>query len=197
MSLETFWRVFLLFLAFVLTQGVFSWFDGFFSQTQLQVRGIKGWSFLQHTGMYIDIVLSAVVAYLASKYEFSYLSFWGMLTLVASMIVVWIMLRMYLDVSINEPDHCAHDGSTTVAGWIHAAFAGLMIWICIQAYYNLTTPMVSHTDVLIVSAMLGVLLFLGVVKLSPEWVFSDFAKKQVAMSEAGLVIVTGLRLLLV
>jgi hypothetical protein len=91
-------------------------------------------------------------------------------------------------------DHCTHNGRTTIAGWIHAVYAALAIWVLFEVYSGLTVPIVSKNDLIVTSLVLTPFFYLGVAKFNDRWVFEPGAQIQVAVSIAVVWTVTLFRL---
>ncbi|MDP3956845.1 MAG: hypothetical protein Q8P97_02515 [bacterium] len=193
------WRIFSTILGMgillVVVQGVASYFDGFLTQSQLRSRGIRGWSFMQHGGMWADVfVISPIVAYTVGRYRLEFFSKWGLVILGFSVVLSLAAGYMYQQGGIRTPEAHTHHGVTTVAGWIHGLFAVAAIWVCGMVYLNLTSPPMSRTDLVVISVLLTPFFYLGVAKFSEHWVFKPQDKVQVAVSIAAVWVVTGIRL---
>ncbi len=150
---------------------------------------------MEHGGMWADVfVISPIVAYAASKYKFDVSFPWGLGLLAASIVIVLGMIEIYRRAGITMPDHCTHNGETVLAGWIHGLFAVAAIWVCLEIYLGLSTPIVSKQDIVIFSILLTPFFYLGVAKLSARWVFSTQDKYQVAIMTALVWFVAVIRL---
>lgn len=115
--------------------------------------------------------------------------------LIASIGVVLAMGSLYQINSITgEPEAHAHNGRTTVAGWIHGVFAVPALWVISTTYFGLTKPTVSRIDLTAISVVLTPFLYLGVMKFNKRWKLDRFAKRQVAILAIVLWLVTILRL---
>jgi hypothetical protein len=73
----------LLFVGIVLVviQGACAYFDGYLTQAQMHAQGVlNGYSFMEHGGMWADVlVISPLVAYIATKYELKYTAWYSLL----------------------------------------------------------------------------------------------------------------------
>jgi len=184
---KIFWTTLAIGIGFVVVQGITSHFDGYFSKAQLNSRGVVAWSFLEHGGMWADVfIISPVVAYALSKYRLDYTVYWGTGTFLFSALFTLIMVEIYRREGMKMGDHCTHDGVTTIAGWIHAAYAFIAICVMLQVFLGLTTPVVSKGDIVIFAIMLTPFFYLGVAKFSSEWAFSRQDEVQVAALTAGV-----------
>lgn len=168
-------------VALVALQAFFAEADGHFSQPQMERQGITDrWSFLQHGGMWADVfIISPLVAYDAAKYTFDFTSRWGIGLGVATFVVVLALVEVYRRAGIIKSEAHTHDGKTTVAGWIHALYAGAAIFVYGQIYLGLTTPVVTRFDLILHTLILTPFFYLGAKKFSPEWKFDKGAKIQV------------------
>lgn len=156
MNWNLFWTILELGIALVLVQAVSSWFDGYFTQSQMRARGIKnGWAFIEHGGMWADVfVISPIVAYAVSRYQLDYFSKLGLLILAGAIVVSLAMGSMYQKNGVVTPEAHTHNGKTTLAGWIHGLFATVAIWIVMLVYLNMTIPLVSRMDIIVFSLLL-------------------------------------------
>lgn len=167
MDWKIFWTILIVGILLVVLQGVASWYDSYFSQEQImRVHHIdNATSFLQHGGMWSDVlIISPIVAYVASKYSFDYSS-WEAIALFGCVFVfALVMGEMYRHGGVIHPEAHTHDGYTTFAGRIHGLFAIIALWVCVEVYFGWTTPVVSKTDILIISVPLTLFIPLGVKK---------------------------------
>ncbi len=179
-------------------QCILAYIDEFFSSKQMEETDImQGYSLLQHGGVWYNaIILTPLIAYLVGKYQFDYYSTVSVVIATGSM-VFWILSTIFVYNPMGKitPEAHTHDGRTTEAGWSHVVYASLATWILAMVYItDLTTPEISTTDVLITSGILIPWIFFGVVKFNREWVFSPFAKKQVAIEIIAICVLTAIRL---
>ncbi|HUC31629.1 MAG TPA: hypothetical protein VMR99_03020 [Candidatus Paceibacterota bacterium] len=191
-----FLRVFLIGIALVILQGVCSYFDGYFTQFQMQAAGImNGYSFMEHGGMWADIiVISPMVAYIVSRYRLKYTSWYSILIFVIAVGITIAAGIAYKKIGLIYPTPHSHDGRTTAAGWIHGVFAIAALWIAGMFYFTPTNPHASTRDVLVISGLLTPFFFLGIVDFNSRWVFMHGAKIQLAVSIAILWIITAIKL---
>jgi hypothetical protein len=194
------WDRFLLILgigiALVVVQGISSWFDGYLTPAQLRSRGIVGWSFMQHGGMWSDVfIISPVVAYIVSKYNLEYTSWRGILMLLGMAAFVLLCIEFWRRGGIATPEAHTHDGKTTLTGWVHGFFFLAAFWTCAQLYLNLTEPLATKWDIVFISILLTPFFYLGAAKFSHRWVFDATAKWIVGTEVIVLWGLTALRLL--
>ena len=179
-----FWTILALGEFIVALQGIAAVLDGFLTRAQmLWVHNtVKGYSFMEHGGMWADaFIVTPLLAYLMSNYNFAYSSTGSVAFLVAAF-ALWALLaaKMYAPLGAAMPEAHAHDGYVTVAGWIHVLYAAVATWIIALAYLpGMAEPQVSSADIIIVSAALSFWTYLGVAKFSGYWTFDTFAKIQV------------------
>lgn len=190
-----FWATLVVGIAFVVVQGITSYFDGYFSKAQLYSRGIVAWSFLEHGGMWADVfIISPIVAHALSKYQLNYSAHWGTATFMVSIVVVLGLVEFYRRMGMRMGDHCTHDGVTTIAGWIHAAYAFAAVFVLLQIFLGLTTPVVSKGDIVIFATLLTPLFYLGVAKFGSDWGPSTQDKWQVAALTVGVWVLAAVRI---
>lgn len=195
------WTRFILVIAFgewlIFLQALFSNFEGYFSQRQMSLRGHVGYSFLQHGGMWADIfIVTPLVAYLIAKYQFAYFSP-SSIEIATVALVVWTVLAVFVFAPAVKrfPEAHAHGGQVTMAGWIHVVYATLMVWIIAMVYIpNLATPMVSKSDITIVSILLIPWAITGVMKFTQRWKFDIFATTIVVAEIIGIIVLAWWRL---
>jgi hypothetical protein len=191
------WTVLLVGIALVLIQGLAAWMDGYFTQDQIKrVHGItSAYSFVQHGGMWSDVfIITPIVAYISSKYELEYTTWRAIILLLAAVVLVYLAMEfVYKPAGIKMPEAHTHDGRTPLTGWVHALYAVAAIWVCVEVYLGWTTPVVSSTDIIVVSLLLTPFFYLGVAKFSNQWVFDTGAKWQVGVEIVGLWLLTGWR----
>lgn len=186
MDWKLFWAILGSGIALVFIQGLASWFDGYLTQAQLAARGITGWSFMEHGGMWADVfIISPLVAYFVSNYQLPYFSKWGLVILAVAVVFSLGMGYLYQQGGMVTPEAHTHDGTTTVAGWIHGVYAVAAIWICAMVYIpGLASPPISKADIIGLSMLLIPFFYSGVAKFSERWVFETPAQWQVGASTA-------------
>lgn len=197
MAWHVFWGVLCVGILIVALQGICSWIDRHFSQRQLDEDGnTKDYSFLQHGGMWSDVFdISPIVAFVVSAYTLDLKSWLGIGTFVGSFAFTLAALEFYRRMGTVAGDHCTHDGRTKPAGWIHGAFFWIGIWVCLEVYLGLTTPVVSKQHLVIISILLTPFFYLGVAKFTPRWKFSTQDKWQVGILTAAIWVITVIRLI--
>ncbi len=194
MDWKVFWLVLAVGFALVFAQGVASYFDGYATQAQMRSRGYHGTSFMEHGGMWADVfIISPLVAYAMSKYQFEYTSTRAIIALFASLGLTFAALEVYRRVGIKLPEAHTHDGYTPIQGWIHALFAWAVIWFGIQIYLGWTAPVISRADLIGFAMLLTPFFYLGVAKFNEHWVFDTGARWQVAVGTIGIWVVTFIR----
>ena len=198
MDWKIFWSIVALGLALVAAQGALAYFDGYFSHEQLRKRGIHNmWSFLEHGGMWADVfIITPLIAFATARYRLD-LSTWGLGELLASVIITIALIEMYRRGAIapgGTGDHCTHNGHTVAAGWVHGLFMAAGIWVSLQIFTWVTSPVVSKADIVLFSVLLTPFFYLGVKKFSPLWYMSVQDKWQVVALTAGVWIAAFVRL---
>lgn len=184
-------------IGLVMLQGVAAWFDGYLTQAQMQMRGISnGWSFFEHGGMWGDFfVITPLLAYVLARFEIPYGSMTGLTAVALSLLACSVMGYQYQLASIVAPEAHAHHGRTTVAGFIHGAYAAFAICTIALLYIGMHSPSITREQLLAISVVLTPFFFLGVAKLSEQWSFAPTLRVQVAVEIAAVWGVTLLRLL--
>ena len=190
------WSVLSIGIALVFLQGVLSYCDGNFTQSQMRAEGVRnGYSFLQHGGMWADVlVISPMVAYLTAHDRFGYTTRWGLIMLVTALAITIGSAPIYNKIGLSHPVAHTHDGHTTPAGYIHGMFAVVALWIAGMFYFTSLDPPASTRDILVVSGLLTPFFFLGIVDFSRDWEFMSGAKIQLAVSIVILWIITGMKI---
>lgn len=197
MNWTIFWTVMFVGVGMVLLQGICSYTDGYFTEGQMFRRhGIEnGWSFMQHGGMWSDVfIITPVVAFVLAKYDLHFTSPSSLGLLGISVVITLLMLHVYSQGGLKNPEAHTHQGTTTAAGWIHAVFAIVAMWIIIRFYATPLSPMPNVQDILIVSCALTPFFLLGVVKFTNRWTFESGAMIQVLVLTAVVWIAAGVRL---
>lgn len=165
-------------IALVFVQGACAYYDEFLTQTQMRQQGIhNGWSLMEHGGMWADVfIVSPVVAYIASNYDLDW-SWRGLAFLGACSVAVLILVHVYEKGGLVNPEAHTHDGKTTAAGWIHAIYAVLALWVLGEFFLGLI-PFPAKTDLLVMAVVLTAFFYLGVMKFSPRWKLTGDVQKQ-------------------
>jgi len=198
-SLKTnaiFFEVLGLELLLILAQFIASRIDGYATKKQMEERGVRGYSFMQHGGMWASLfIISPLVAYLVQKYSFEYMQFGGLVLFVLSF-WAWFILAVlvYAPASKNIPEAHVHDGHVTVAGYILIIFGTLITWVIVMAYKGLTTIPVSNNDIIITSVLLTLWAYFGQVKFSSLWCFGVQEKMSFYMLGIAIWVSAGLYL---
>lgn len=188
-----FWKVFFIGVVLVFIQGLFAFLDGYLTQKQMRIHGLTGYSFMEHGGMLADIILiTPIVAYLISTYNFTYFSLRGLVIGVLVLGFVLFSLSQYTKTGISEAHQ--HNGRTTIAGWIHALYAAISLWYLISFYFSKLTPQISHRDLLAMAVILTIFFPLVVIKFSDNWSFHrNFPTVQICIECIMVWGVTGLK----
>ncbi len=128
-------------------------------------------------------LVTPLVAYLAAKYRFPYLSMWGLMLLAGSLIA-WLFLffKVYAPASNEIGEAHVFGGKVTGAGWLHIVYAAPATWVILMTY--LTPAHVSRGDFFLTAAVLTPWTYLGVKKFSEYWSFTHEARIQVAVTLA-------------
>lgn len=168
-------------IVMVVIQGWLAWKDGYFFPSQLQSRGIfNGWSFLEHGGMWADIfIISPAVAYLLSTQSFYY-DWRGWLMFAISILVTSGLGYAYQTDGTTTPTPHAHDGKTTIVGWVHNFYSILFMWPLLMVYVGFTTTKLPLFNFISLSLILTLFFILGVTKFSRRWRFSKKELRQTA-----------------
>jgi hypothetical protein len=176
-----FWLIWLVGTVLVVIQGVLSYFDGYFSRRQMLRRGVSnGWSFLEHGGMWADVVvISPLVAYVLSHYRLNWNTWYGIALALGAILISVFLGKMYAEAAKTTPEAHTHDRRTTPAGWVHGLFAVTGVWVMAMFFFTPLDPKVSPRDILIVAGILTPFFMLGVMKFSRRWRFERFARYQV------------------
>ncbi len=197
------WKIFALAMfigeALVALQGLVSWNDGYFSAPQMQRKGYRGYSFLQHGGMWADFFLiTPLVAYLVGKYNFAHTP--TVALIFAAALILWNALAVFVFAPDGKamPEAHTHGGNITAAGWILILYAGIATGIIAMVYLpGYATPPISNVDIMVVSAVLFPWLIIGVTKFSPEWEWKHPEVLLVAIGAfLGVAILAAARLIL-
>jgi len=181
--------VLLIGLGLVVIQGVLAWGDGFLSKEQIKaIYGLdRAYSFLQHGGMWADVLIVVpIVAWIISRYDVSYLSKPGLITLgviLAVVIVAGVFFRNAAEAGI--PEAHTRGGKTTPAGIVHGVFALGMAWTMLLYYFGGVEPR-AGADMLVISSALTIWALMGVMKFNPIWAW-DKTAITIVLIEIGLI----------
>ena len=167
-----FWIYWLIGAVVVFIEGAFAYHDGFLTQAQIaQYHNFpKAWSFMEHGGMWCDLLLvSPLVAMIVSKYHLAYVSW-----LSAAFLVVGIGITLYFNHMYNTkwlpfPEAGVHDNAVTTMGRIHGFYAIITMWIIFMFYFCPLDPQMTRSDLLKVSIGLLILFAVGITKFSTKW----------------------------
>lgn len=165
--------------AFVALQGFLAHRDGggYLTQSQMRSHGVKGWSFIEHGGMWADVfIISPVTAYILSVYRQVFVSGKSLLTLYILIIAVSAFGFYYSEKSKTAgiPEAHTHDGKTTYAGMVHGVYALLAGWVIICFYLFAPESLRFRHDIVWISILLTPFFCLGAVKFNPNWKMDKF-----------------------
>lgn len=188
------------FLAFI--QVPLAWRDGYFNRAQLTQRGLtKAYSLTEHGGWRADIfLLCPLIAWMASKYQLAYKSWWS--AIIAGMAIAATAIVGYSYQVKGEkvlpdvmwPDSYVHNQATSPAGWVHLVLFAGAIYFFGMFYLTPIHPTPSTSELIEVSVIISGILYLGIRKFTPLWVFSDFAQSQLVRLFIGLWVMTAIRI---
>lgn len=176
----------------ILLQGIAAYRDGFFTHRQMKsvhhIDKKHGDSFLDHGGMWSDIfIVSPLVAYIINKYVFAYDSRLSLGVLFIAF-VLWTVLALvvYAPSGMKRPEAYTRNGRVTDAGWAHVLYVAVATWIITMAYAGAMTPTISNMDIGIISFVLSIWAYFGVMKFNSHWSFDKWARVQVLVEVIGL-----------
>jgi hypothetical protein len=196
MNWNLFFKVWCVGALFVIAQGVASYADGFFSQRQMLQKGIVGYSFVQHGGMWADFfLLSSMIALLVSCYDLHYFSKWSLTILFLAVIIPLIAGIFYRQMGSVIPEAHTHNGITTIAGRIHGVYAVLAIWVIILFVFTPVSPRPSVQHLIMLASALTLVFIFGVIKFNPMWKCSKEAAWQVIVATCSVWAIVGVKLL--
>lgn len=164
----------------VVLQGVAAWNDGFFTQRQLHKRGVlDGESFLSHGGMWADIIIiSPLVTYILVDHKII-LNTSSLLLFSFSIFVSGVLGYVYYIKGVTIPHPHAHDGKTTLAGWIHNVFTVSALFVLLLPYTGFISPLFTASEFLWMAIALTVFFVFGIVKFDTHWRVQKFEVVQV------------------
>lgn len=175
----------------VILQGVLAYADGYFTRAQLwrchgEEKASRGYVFLEHGGMWFDfLILSPLVAHIVGCYELAYDSWMSIILLTVCILFSYKLGTGYTAVSLKTPEAHAHDGHTTVAGYIHGMYAILAMWVLVLFYLTPTQPQVSKADLIVTSILLTPFFFAGAAKWNRRW-FKNFRNDKPAQIQTAV-----------
>jgi len=170
----------------LILQILFAQYDNYLIDERMLAGGIEyGFPLFKHGGFWADfLILTPLLFYTTSKYTFTYKSFWGIISLVI-ILMVWIFIaEKYAEANFNEA--YVHDKKTTIAGWIHVAYATLATWHIVLFFASSVRPKVFPVDICLVAGILTLFFIVAIVKVSGHWHFTDNAYKQLAIEIGGI-----------
>ena len=174
----------------VLLQGILAYKDGYLTRKEMReyhdiAYTLKGFSFMQHGGMWADVLLvSPLMAYLVHVHAFAYDSWAGLAVLAGSALVIRVLGRMYAAVSLKVPEAHAHDGKTTWAGRVHGAYALPCMWLLVMYYLGpRREPGESYDDMIFTSKCLTPYFFIDAAKWSHRWM-DGFLSDRFALAQS-------------
>lgn len=167
----------------VLIQGLSSFLDGFITQSQMIDRGVmNGYSFMEHGGMWADfLIITPTVAFIVNEYQLPYASTRSMVILAVATVGLVLAAYQWQQLAAFTPEAHAHNGYTTVAGYIHLIYAIISMWIIVLFLISPYWLNVQKHHLIIIAVLLSIWAILGVMKFSPRWTCENGIKIQVAV----------------
>ena len=92
------------------------------------------------------------------------------------------------------PEAHAHNGYTTVAGYIHLIYAIISMWIVVLFIISPYWLNIQKHHLAIIAALLCIWARMGVIKFNPRWIYKNGVKIQVVMEVFIIWIVTAGRI---
>ena len=188
--------VFISGVCLVLLQGLLAYFDGYLTQKQMARCGILyGYSFMEHAGMWADmLVINFLIAYLAAKYKFNYISLPSLIYLII-ISVAWSLLTIsYAKAGAIMPEAHVHNGHVTGAGWVHLIYAIGMTYFVVMFYFTPVAPHAYKFDVVLIAIMLTIFFPVGVYKISSHWKITSGMLWQVGIEVAATWLIAILKI---
>ena len=182
-SLTTeFWEYLVVGWAFVVTQGIAAFRDGYLTQRQMRYRvPQRGYSLMEHGGMWADVLLiSPITAYILSIKEERQLHFGSVTCLIMLGIIVVTFAVLgagYAKASKKTPEAHAHHGRTTPAGWIHGLYAVISAWVSAVYYFTAVLPL-NCMEMGCITLPLLFFFPLGAVKFNQNYIQDRYAMIQ-------------------
>ena len=167
-------------VSLILLQIILAYVDGYLVPEQISnIGGNYIYSLFEHGGFWSDVcILTPLVWYLSSKYNYTYVSSFGLVVL-SILTIIWILItNTYAHSGFNEA--YVHDGKTTPAGWIHAVYAILASWFVAMFYASKTKPNVFVADIFLVTILLTIFFVIGITKFT-HWSFTPGAEIQLCI----------------
>ena len=193
-EIDAFISVWCIGILLILLQAIFASKDGYLTKTQMREKGLRGYSFFQHGGIWANVfITSPIISRVLTHYSVSLDSFWVWIILVFTIIFTIVMGVKYAKDSHDAPEAHAHNGKTTIAGWIYGLYSVLGIWCILLFYLGQLKPTIEKEELVFMAILLSFFFVLGVIKFSPKWKFSASAKWQVFIEILILWVVTYLK----
>jgi hypothetical protein len=149
---------FFLFEALVVAQGWLAYHDQFLTVTQMRASGVNsGLPFLYHFGMWGDLVISLLAAFIVGRFLKSWRPRWIAASLVTGFAISAYMHWTYLSASFPEAHVQNHQ--LTPAGWVHALYMALALAVFTQFF--LFTANIPRAVLRLISVLLVAHVFLG------------------------------------
>ncbi|MBI2610024.1 hypothetical protein HYW53_02500 [Candidatus Giovannonibacteria bacterium] len=179
----------------IILQGVMSARDRYFSKRQIEIWGGNAYSFLQHGGIWSDlIIMTPLVTYLLKKHDFPLLSQSGSLAIIISTAVVLTFGKMYRENGKKFPEAHTHDGKTTGAGILHGIYSVIVLWIFLKFYFGEISPSPTVKELFGVAVLLSIHIPLGIIKFTHKWKLTLTAIWQIGSVWILIWVVTGIRI---
>ena len=162
-----FWLVLSVFLAAVALQGLFAYYDDFFTPKQMLRHVPRGLPFVAHGGMWGDVIISLLVATIVDRYSSQWSFREIVLAILVGIVVSFMMHETYKAGTIPEA-HVQY-GHLTAAGWVH--FGYMAAALAVLGLYYLDTEYTPYmwmvSILLIIHTIVGTHVVLGLVQ--PDW----------------------------
>ena len=153
----------------VLLQIPLSWRDGYLIRNQRPFY-FRGYTLSEHGGWWMDLlVISPVFAWVASNNVVRYWSPVSFLLAAISAFVWTLLCRFYSEQSKITPEAHAHEGQTTLAGYVHAIFATIATWFAGLYYFGGFDTLPSASQRLAMFVALWALAVIGGIKFTRRW----------------------------
>jgi len=136
-------------------EALFAWKDSFLTVAQMRARGlISGIPLLGHGGIWSDaLMLTPMLAIITYKYANQWSAKSILLAAVVSLVFTIIMCVVWVKGGFTTPESLTHDGTLTIAGWLHAVYMLGALAIILLFYF--ATSRLTSTPVIIVSLILA------------------------------------------
>lgn len=180
-----FWGWYAFFVSFVILQAVAAWFDGYAHPAHLQQRGVDhGWSFLEHGGMWADIlIISPLCAYVLTAHTLV-VGGYALVLVAVSIGAAALLGYVYHVTGRTIPQLHAHNDHTTIAGWLHNLYTVLALFVILMFYAKQLIPVPSAPEAWWVAVSLTIFSIVGMTKFSLRWRIMRYELIQVVIEIA-------------